>query len=46
MPFPVDIKFVNDTEKKLGVKFPPSFTVRMVKSNGGSVATGTDSWDQ
>jgi hypothetical protein len=45
MPFPVDIQFVNDAESKLGVKFPAAFVVKMTALNGGSVTTGTDSWE-
>lgn len=45
MPFPVDIKYVNECERKLGAKFPPAFTVHMVKQNGGTVVTDVDSWD-
>jgi hypothetical protein len=45
MPFPVDIKHVNDAEAKLGVRFPPSFVVKMTKLNGGSVTTAIDSWE-
>lgn len=45
MPFPLDIKYVTQTEKKLGVKFPASFVVKMVKSNGGHVHTGSDAWN-
>lgn len=44
MPFPVDIKYVNEAERKLGVKFPPAFVVRMVKENGGEVVTPLDVW--
>ncbi len=44
MAFPVDIKFANEAERKLGVKFPASFVVRMVKHNGGEVSTAADSW--
>ena len=44
MPFPIDIKFVTETERKLGVKFPPSYVIRMVKSNGGDVQTPPDAW--
>ena len=44
MPFPVDLKFVTEAERKLGVKFPASFVLRMVRSNGGEVATPPDSW--
>ena len=45
MPFPVDIKYVNETETKLGVKFPAAFVVRMTKLNGGTVETLPDQWD-
>jgi hypothetical protein len=45
MPFPVDIKWVNQTESKLGVKFPPGFVVVMVAKNGGSVETSIDSFE-
>jgi len=44
MPFPVDIAFINAAEKRLSVKFPPSFVVRMVECNGGGVETETDNW--
>jgi hypothetical protein len=44
MPFPLDIKYVTQTEQKLGVKFPASFVVKMVKQNGGSVSTAYDTW--
>ena len=39
MAFPVDIRFINEAERKLGVKFPASFVVRMVRNNGGEVST-------
>ena len=42
MPFPVDSKWIAETEKKLGVKFPASFVVAMAKMNGGAVDVGTD----
>ena len=44
MPFPVDIKYVKQTEEKLGVRFPPAFVIRMVNMNGGSVAADRDHW--
>ena len=44
MPFPVDIKFVTETERKLGVKFPPAYLNAMVKSNGGGVEAAPDYW--
>lgn len=45
MPFPVEIKYVTETETRLGVKFPASFVVRMTKLNGGSVETDVDGWE-
>lgn len=45
MPFPVDIKYISQTEEKLGVKFPPAFLVKMAKLNGGSVTLGSDDFE-
>ena len=45
MPFPVDEKYILQTEQKLGVKFPASFREKMMKENGGSVDTPPDAWD-
>ena len=42
MPFPVDAKWITQTEKKLGTQFPESFVVAMSKDNGGSVSTDVD----
>ncbi len=42
MAFPVDIQWVNQTEAKLGVRFPASFVNAMVKCNGGSVEAAGD----
>ncbi|MHC4637625.1 MAG: SMI1/KNR4 family protein [Planctomycetota bacterium] len=44
MPFPVDEKYINMTEKKLGVKFPQAFRQKMMKDNGGEVETPPDAW--
>lgn len=44
MPFPVDIKYVAETERKLGVMLPSSYVAKMVKLNGGKVATPPDVW--
>ena len=35
MLFPVDVKYVKEAERKLRIKFPASFVVRMVANNGG-----------
>jgi len=40
MPFPVDAKWITQTDVKLGVRFPASFVTAMSKMNGGSVWTG------
>ncbi len=42
MPFPVDIKWITQTERKLGVRFPASFVTAMSTMNGGSVRTHFD----
>lgn len=44
MPFPVDERFLIETEAKLGVKFPPDYTRRMMQQNGGEVETFFDNW--
>ena len=45
MPFPVDAKWITQTEEKLGVQFPSSFVTAMSKMNGGSVRTSVDQFD-
>jgi hypothetical protein len=45
MPFPVDAKFVAQTEAKLGVRLPLGYVAQMLPRNGGSVAAGGDHWD-
>jgi len=44
MPFPVDEKYIQQTEQKLGVRFPVSFRERMMQDNGGEVETPQDTW--
>ena len=39
MPFPVDPKYIQETEDELNVKFPLKFRQRMIKSNGGELFT-------
>jgi hypothetical protein len=46
MPFPVDAQYVQKTEAKLGVTFPASFKLRMLKSNGGDVRTSMGGWEE
>ena len=42
MPFPVDAKWIAETESKLGVRFPASYVVAMTQMNGGAVDVETD----
>jgi len=38
MPFPIDEKYIKETESELKVKFPIEFINRMIKSNGGELS--------
>ncbi len=42
MSFPVDEKFILNAESELGVRFPESFRIKMMKSNGGGVEVSDD----
>jgi len=44
MPFPVDIKFIAETEQELRVEFPENFKQKMMIENGGEVSTEEDDW--
>ncbi len=37
MPFPIDEKYIIDTESQLNIKFPTEFKNRMIKLNGGEL---------
>ncbi len=39
MPFPVEIKYIEETEKTLNVKFPDIFKQKMLNVNGGEIVT-------
>ncbi|MFO1044085.1 MAG: SMI1/KNR4 family protein [Planctomycetaceae bacterium] len=45
MPFPVDVRWITETEQKLGVHFPASFVTAMVRMNGGTVDAGFDRFE-
>lgn len=45
MPFPVDAKWITQTEEKLGVRFPASFVTAMLSLNGGTVRTHVDRFE-
>lgn len=44
MPFPVDERYITETEKKLGTKLPFDYVKKMKKENGGEVESLTDAW--
>jgi hypothetical protein len=44
MPFPVDDKYIVQTEEKLAAKFPNSFEEKMKLENGGEIETPPDVW--
>ncbi len=45
MPFPLDHKFVQQAQQKLGRVLPLGYVARMCRNNGGEVAVGTDYFD-
>ena len=45
MPFPIDIKYIEETEKELGITFPEKFKSKMMKMNGGEVSTREFVWE-
>lgn len=44
MAFPVEEKYIIETEKELGLRFPRTFREKMKKENGGEIETANDSW--
>ena len=44
MPFPVEDKYIEEAEGKLGLRFPISFRNKMKGQNGGEVETDDDNW--
>jgi hypothetical protein len=40
MPFPVDEKYIYETEQELNTKFPTKFKQRMMNNNGGEFKSG------
>ncbi|HRB71489.1 MAG TPA: SMI1/KNR4 family protein [Flavobacterium sp.] len=44
MAFPVDLKYILDTEQELGVTFPECFKSKMMQENGGEIVTDDDDW--
>jgi SMI1 / KNR4 family (SUKH-1) len=44
MPFPIDPKYISETETKLSTTFPSTFRGKMMRDNGGSVEVADDEW--
>lgn len=44
MPFPIDEKYIAQTEQQLGLVFPPCFKAKMIEMNGGEVVADNDLW--
>ena len=44
MPFPLDEKYIIETEKELGILFPDNFKSKMMQENGGELMTEYDDW--
>ncbi|MCW3786895.1 SMI1/KNR4 family protein [Plebeiibacterium sediminum] len=44
MPFPIDEKYIKQTELELGVIFPSSFTEKMRIKNGGEILITNNDW--
>lgn len=44
MPFPIDEKYILQTEQQLGLTFPPCFKAKMIEMNGGEVVADDDLW--
>ena len=42
MPFPLEHRFVQQAQEKLGRTLPPGYVARMCRNNGGQVSAGTD----
>ena len=44
MPFPLDPKYIQETEDELGLLFPEKFKNKMGNENGGEIITDEDEW--
>lgn len=44
MPFPLERKFVDETQRRLGIRFPPAFVAKMIRENGGAVEISGEAW--
>jgi len=44
MPFPIEPKYIKQTEEELGILFPDCFKAKMMQENGGELSTKEDDW--
>ena len=44
MPFPIDEKYIAQTEQQLGLTFPTCYKAKMIEMNGGGVVADDDLW--
>ncbi len=44
MPFPLDEKYIIETEKELEIVFPSNFRIKMMHENGGELVIDEDYW--
>ncbi len=45
MPFPIDQKYIDESEAKLSVKLPTAYKEVMSHNNGGEFSTDDDDWE-
>lgn len=45
MPFPIELKYIIETEKEVGFEFPSIFKEKMQEENGGEFITENDDWE-
>jgi hypothetical protein len=44
VPFPVEWKYIEETQRKLSVRFPLDYVVRMKRENGSTVSIDDEVW--
>ena len=45
MPFPIELKYIEDLEKELNILFPSKFKSKMQKENGGEIEFNGEYFD-
>jgi hypothetical protein len=44
VPFPVEYKYIDETQQKLKVRFPLDYVARMKRENGGVIYVDDEAW--